>query len=188
MVLDGYTMQHLIRRTMLLVTLSITAVYIVTGTLAADWLTACTESGFQPEQLACQTCTVLPNEFVEQCERCCQSWLDVKRIAKPYAAAVLVDRGSSGDVETFFKENWHEVLAIKGAHQLQKIDTPREQKYQFFMARPSQVLFFDDSSSIITGNKLKVDLSTLMETAKEVVNLDGMKREDIKDMLLTLLP
>ena len=157
--------------------------------VAADWVTECNESGFDPEQLACQTCQILPTEFLDKCQKCCQSWLDIKRITKPYAAAVVIDRGSLGDVETFFKENWDEVVEEKGTHQLQKIQTPKEQQqFQFFMPRPSQVLFFDDSTAIIKNNKLLFDLPKLVKIAKEIVSLDGMKREDMKDMLLTLLP
>jgi hypothetical protein len=157
---------------------------------AADWVTECNESGFDPEQLACQTCQILPAEFLDKCQKCCQSWLDIKRITKPYAAAVVVDRGSQGDVETFFKENWDEVVEQKGTHQLQKIETPKEQQQiYFYMPRPSQVLFFDDGTTIINkNNKLSFELPKLVKMAKEIVNLDGMKREDIKDMLLTLLP
>lgn len=157
--------------------------------VAADWITECNEAGFDPEQLACQTCLILPLEFLDKCQKCCQSWLDIKRITKPYAAAVVIDRGSQGDVETFFKENWDEVIEQKGTHQLQKIQTPKEQQqFHFFMPRPSQVLFFDDSTTVIKNNKLLYDLPKLVKMAKEIVNLDGMKREDMKDMLLTLLP
>ena len=184
-------MRETLRNLVLLVVVIVATILTETPHLlvAADWVSDCHASGFDPEQLACQTCQVLPIEFLDQCQKCCQSWLDVKRITKPYAAAVVIDRGSAGDVETFFKENWDEVIEEKGTHQLQKIETPREQQqFHFFMPRPSQVLFFDDSTAIIKNNKLTYDLPKLVKMAKEVVNLDGMKREDIKDMLLTLLP
>ena len=162
---------------------------LIIVTIKADWVTDCHESGFDPEQLACQTCQILPTEFLDPCQKCCQGWLDIKRITKPYAAAVVVDRGAQGDVETFLKENWDEVIEQKGTHRLQRIETPREQQQlYFYMPRPSQVLFFDDSTTIIKNNKLTHDLSKLTKMAKEIVSLDGMKREDIKDMLLTLLP
>jgi hypothetical protein len=174
-----------------LLVIIVLAIYnaIPAAVVSADWVADCYESGFDPDQLACQTCHVLPVEFLENCQQCCQSWLDTKRITKPYAAAVVIDRGSSGDVETFFKENWDEVLDQKGTHQLQIIKTPKEQhQFHFFMPRPSQVLFYDDSTTVIKNNKLVYDVPKLVKMAKEIVNLDGMKREDIKDMLLSLLP
>lgn len=184
-------MREMLRKAVLLVVLVVSTISSLTPDVlvGADWVADCNESGFDPEQLACQTCQILPVEFLDKCQKCCQSWLDIKRITKPYAAAVVIDRGSAGDVETFFKENWDEVIEQKGTHQLQIIQTPKEQQqFHFFMPRPSQVLFFDDSAKIIKNNKLTYDLPKLVKMAKEVVNLDGMKREDIKDMLLSLLP
>ena len=184
-------MRETLRKVVLLVVIVISTLSKILPDVlvAADWVADCNEFGFDPEQLACHTCQILPVEFLHQCQTCCQNWLDIKRITKPYAAAVVIDRGSVGDVETFFKENWDEVIERKGTHQLQIIQTPREQQqFHFFMPRPSQVLFFDDSIAIIKNNKLTYDLSKLTKMAKEIVNLDGMKREDIKDMLISLLP
>jgi hypothetical protein len=176
----------LFRVTVVTAILVIGIVTILLPTTTADWVAECNDAGFNPEQLACQTCQILPTEFITECQKCCQTWLDTKRITKPYAAAVVLDRGSGGDVASFFKENWDEVQQAKGTHQLQKMQTAKEQ-FNFFQARPSQVLFFDDSS-IIKKNKVTLDIPGLVKRAVEIVNLDGMKREDMKDMLLTLLP
>lgn len=145
----------------------------------------CRSWGLDPDQLACGTCQLLPVEHVRHCQQCCQSWLDTKRITKPYEAAVLVDRsgGGGGDVATFVDEDWDEVRKVKGSSRLHRIKAETGQ-HNFFYSRPSQLLFFDKP---ISSNE-QSDITGLSREAVETVNLDGMKREDMKDMLLTLLP
>jgi hypothetical protein len=175
-----------------LTSIAIAMVALVAGITAVppgtqlDWVGECRESGFDPDQLACQTCKILPTKFVAMCEKCCQSWLDTKRITKPYAAAILIDRSTGGDVATFLEKDWEELLTAKGTDRLQKLSTTKDQ-FNFFMARPSQILFFDDLSVLANG-KAASDVVSLAKVAVDSYNLDGMKREDIKDMLLTLLP
>lgn len=152
---------------------------------AADWVADCQASGFDPEQLACSTCyNILPAQYLLSCQKCCQSWLDTKRISKPYEAAVLVDRGSGGDVATFLLEDWEDVVQAKGATRLQRLHHQAAPlQFNFYHhSQPSQLLFFDQTVTGVT------DLTQLARKAVETVNLDGMKREDMKDMLLTLLP
>jgi hypothetical protein len=153
-----------------------------------DWVMECRDLGFDPDQLACQTCDILPSQFIAKCQLCCQSWLDTKRITKPYAAAILIDRGTEGDVATFLKDDWDDILNTKGKHRLLRLPATKDQsQYSLFMVRPSQLLFFDDAS-VLSNRKLTSDLSSLVKLAADSYYLDGMKREDMKDMLLTLLP
>jgi len=109
-----------------------------------------------------------------KCNECCQKWLDVERITKPYEAAVLLQRGGGGDVAQFLEEDWEDIVKAKGAHRLQHI---KGESGSLMLLRPSQLYFFDEIS----------DIKNLAK-AKETVILDRMKRDDIKDMLLTLLP
>jgi hypothetical protein len=160
----------------------------VHATPPTDWVAECRAFGFDPDQLACQTCDILPTQFIAKCQICCQSWLDTKRITKPYAAAILVDRGTGGDVATFLKDDWDDILKTKGNYRLLRLSATKEQsQYTLFMLRPSQLLFFDDAS-VVSNRKLTSDLPSLVKLAADSYYLDGMKREDIKDMLLTLLP
>ena len=161
---------------------------VVAHATPIDWVADCRDSGFDPDQLACQTCDILPIQFITKCQSCCQSWLDTKRISKPYAGAILIDRGTGGDVASFLKEDWDEILTTKGKNRLLRLPaTSDHSQYSLFMMRPSQLLFFDDAS-VLTNRKLTADLPSLVKLAADSYNLDGMKREDMKDMILTLIP
>lgn len=156
-----------------------------------DWLKMCREFGFDPEQLACSTCNILPEAFSKNCTRCCQSWLDTKRIAKPYAAAVLIDRGSkSTELGSFLDEDWTDLVVAKGGRKskvLQRVEyypSMTSSSSFFTMSRPSTILFFNSTAYTKNTN----DVEKLSIAAVESVSLDGMKRDDIKKMLSALLP
>ena len=173
---------------------------------AADWVGDCRADGFDPEQLACGTCrdVQIPPRFLDRCLRCCADWLDAenhRRIARPYRAAVLVDRSgggpsaSAGEIRTFLEEDWEGVVAAKGSDRLRRViadespSTARSHKSLSSLfavtARPSLLLFFDEVAPVtITGDD---DVARLVDSAKESVSLDGLERADLKDMLMTLL-
>jgi hypothetical protein len=161
-------------------------------TAAADWVATCRSQGFDPEQLACSTCDILPLHFTDECRACCQEWLDTPHMNKPYEAAILVDRGSlSTELSQFLTDDWDSVVSNKGgASRLRRVEqyptlggSARSQSFFSSTYQPSTILFFNDKAE---AKEKDVDLLT--SKAVETVSLDGMKRDDIKNMLLALLP
>jgi hypothetical protein len=161
-------------------------------TAAADWVATCRSQGFDPEQLACSTCDILPLHFTDECRACCQEWLDTPHMNKPYEAAILVDRGSlSTELSQFLTDDWDSVVSNKGgASRLRRVEqyptlggSSRSQSFFSSTYQPSTILFFNDKAE---AKEKDVDLLT--SKAVETVSLDGMKRDDIKNMLLALLP
>jgi hypothetical protein len=167
---------------------------ISAATTAADWVATCRNQGFDPEQLACSTCDILPL-LVDECRACCQDWLDTPHMNKPYEAAILIDRGSlSTELSQFLSEDWDSVVSNKGGtSRLRRVEQyptlghtgggSRSQSFFSSSYQPSTILFFNDKAE---AKEKDVDLLTTK--AVETVSLDGMKRDDIKNMLLALLP
>jgi hypothetical protein len=74
-------------------------------------INSCRLAGFDPMQLSCSTCDILPESVVSKCRACCQSFWNVKAKTKRYEAAVLlhvdkenyypeIDQVYNEDVET----------------------------------------------------------------------------------------
>lgn len=173
---------------------------------STNWLDNCRSSGFEPAQLACNTCRLLSDTIQATCLECCQSYLDVERITKPFQSAIVVlmtpTVPQEGELGNFFKDDWNEVYKIKTDKRLMKIidesaSSLKTNKglnnmymnhplFQFmsFNRQTAEILFFDEPMP--RGSSL--NYQTLMNKSKETMPLDGMKREDIKDMIMTLLP
>jgi hypothetical protein len=151
-----------------------------------DWLEDCRQSGFDPTQLACRTCQLLPEGNQKECLGCCQSYKDVEHISKPYEAAVLVVSGRSAgeEFERFLDEDWDDLVKTKGANRLLQI--PRGDRggssFSMFFAPPTVLYLLDEKHA---GEKKSS--SAYATIAKETLYLDGWKRDDIRDMLSTLL-
>jgi hypothetical protein len=151
-----------------------------------DWLEDCRQSGFDPTQLACRTCQLLPEDNQKACLGCCQSYKDVEHISKPYEAAVLVVSGRSAgeEFERFLDEDWDDLVKTKGANRLLQI--PRGDRggnsFSMFFAPPTVLYLLDEKHA---GEKKSA--SAYATIAKETLHLDGWKRDDIRDMLSTLL-
>lgn len=157
----------------------------------------CRSQGFDPTQLACSTCELFesyPQHF-ENCRRCCSAWLDQRTsLTQPYAAAVLVDRSSGmGEVYNFVQEgDLKELLAQKKNIQHISTDLSKDSatsQMRFMLAPlPSMMLFFDKTTlPQMSKPPRQEDVARLTKDAKERINLDGLERSDLKDMLLTLL-
>lgn len=152
-----------------------------------DWSTACRAQGWDPSQLACTTCDLLPVTMQSSCRTCCQSYKDVSRITKPYAAAVLVvpesaAMGGSGDLSEFVTHDWDALVQTKGSKVLQKQTQSRGGAYGFFAA-PAVLYFFN--APLPTKALSATDLN---QRAEERIYVDGWKRDEIRDMLESLLP
>eukprot|EP00978_Attheya_sp_CCMP212_P035643 scaffold156368_cov24-Attheya_sp.AAC.1 len=78
---------------------------------------SCRDRGFDPSQLACATCDLLPHQFVPGCQSCCQSWRpklsgddsSSHNIWKVEAAVLVCDpsaQKADGDLGDFLKDDW----------------------------------------------------------------------------------
>lgn len=155
----------------------------------ADWVSDCRNAGLDPANLACSTCELLPDALQLHCSKCCAHWLDTPRTTKPYTSAVLLQRGKAvGELESFLKEDWEGVLEAVSSQRLRILQVSGGRATfaspHSFFARPipSQIFFFD------TPMIMAKDEATLTKMAADVYDLDVLQRDDIKDMLLTLLP
>jgi hypothetical protein len=151
-------------------------------------LESCRGDGFDPWQLSCETCAFLPADHKPRCLECCQSYKTSERMTKPYESAVLVHRPVSGgdsEMEQFLNEHWDDLVKTKGSKRLIKMEQNHAASSSrfMFMRLPSQMLLWFDEV-VEPGQKLKF----YKDTAKETVLLDGYKKDDMKDMLTTLLP
>jgi hypothetical protein len=193
------------------ITLSFALVAPLTGassslSTSSDWITTCRSSGFDPVQLACNTCKFLPEAIQTKCQECCQSYLDVERITKPFRSAVLVQMTrttpTEGELGNFFEHDWDDVLVAKGTDKLVKIidesavSSRNKMKnsfdggnmfFQFFSGPQETAEIFFLEEPLPTKRSL-LTYEHLSKIAKETFPLDGMKREDVKDMILSLLP
>lgn len=156
----------------------------------------CRSVGFDPWQLSCETCDLLPtrNNIQKNCNACCQSYKTSERMTKPYESAVLVHRdGSSSrlshnadsEMDQFLNEHWNDLVKQKGSNRLSKLvrDDSASSARFMLMRPPSQMLLWFDTI-VEPGLKMK----EYKEAAKEIIYLDGYKKDDMKDMLSTLLP
>jgi hypothetical protein len=166
-----------------------------------NWIDDCRQNGFDPAMLACSTCnflfsssSLISAEELEICQSCCRSLLDVEHVTKPYEAAVLIDRGHNSELEQFITHDFQNLVKLKSGSSsdqqsprlVRRVVQPNEQHHAmsslFHYMRPSVVYFLEDPSAVQIQ-----DVKQLAKIAKETYNLEGMKRDDIKDMLLTLL-
>lgn len=188
---------------------------------AVDWVEECRADGFDPDRLACSTCEHVfsssnadpaskdHSHYQHRCQDCCQSWLDTPRITRPFAAAVLIVRGSNNDeLSQFLDQDWETVVAQtarnakKNPPRLYRIDMSTSEDDSsnpyaslFRRSKPSQLLLFDAptaSSSHLLGRTAvapkRENVPDLQKAAQDKFNLQGLKKDDIKDMILTLLP
>lgn len=98
-------------------------------------------------------------------------------MTKPYEAAVLATVArSSQEYMDFIEQDWDDLVKEKGSNRLSMVQ--RQDPYAFY-----PVLFFFDKP-VAAG----ISLREYASMAKETVDLDGWKRDDIRDMLKSLLP
>jgi len=163
-----------------------------------EWITSCREKGFDPFTLGCQTCALLPtinkhNDNIRSiCQQCCQPYKDTQSLRKPYKSAVILIPTSSQsmepELEQFLQQDWTELVQKQGfgKTKLQKLDLAgnKSQQHGFWFVRtPAELLFLDET---LPTDKQMTEKQA-RKKAKEVITLYGWKREDIKDMIETLL-
>lgn len=148
------------------------------------YIEKCKKAGFDPLQLACSTCSILPASVQDTCQFCCQSYKTLDAQATRYVGAILVDTGSSQALQEFINEDRELVWKQKKGIQRKEIDVGGGGGGMFqFYAQPSLVLWYDKDPPSETGS-----LEKLSKAAVEITTLDGLGRDDIREMLLALLP
>jgi hypothetical protein len=151
----------------------------------------CRADGWDPTQLACATCDLLPTDntpLQTRCRACCQDVRDTAYTVKPYQAAVLVVPAQlPEEVQKLVDDDWEALVAAKGGTaRLRKMGGSRSSGGQsyFFAAPPVYVYFFNDAATAATATSEALAAAL----AQESMALTGWKREDMRDMLQTLLP
>jgi hypothetical protein len=172
----------------------------------------CREQGFDPMRLACPTCDLLPVNHQIACKACCQSYMDLShRRTRPYEAAVLVHSSAdlglmgggsprssgSAEIDELLKdtEEWERLVTEKGGEERlqvlkRTVGLPKERKYSQELVSvlmkggpPAEVLLMDEK--LPRGGQLVYE--DLYKKAAEVISLQGSSKDDIKDLLMTLL-
>jgi hypothetical protein len=177
----------------------------------------CREQGFDPMRLACSTCDLLPVDHQPACKACCQSYMDLShRRTRPYEAAVLVHSSAnlgmvgggsprssgSAEIDELLEdtEEWERLVNEKGGEQRlqvlkRTVGLPKGGRFSGGNSQelvqelmkggpPAEVLLMDEK--LPRGGELVYD--DLHKQAAEVISLQGSSKDDIKDLLMTLLP
>jgi hypothetical protein len=142
---------------------------------------ACRHAGFDPWQLSCSTCELLPEAVKEFCQSCCLSYKTLEKRTHRYQAAVLIHTKKMPhyfpEVDTLLKEDLDSIWEKKGSARLVIKDVSSRPE-------PSAIFWFDE----IPASWGNMDVDELQQKAAEIIVLDGWKRDDVRDMLLALLP
>jgi hypothetical protein len=157
-------------------------------TTTKSYIQNCNKAGFDPWTLACSTCTILPISVQEACQKCCQKFKTLDSQAIRYQGAIVVDTGSSSALEEFFREDKDIVWKKKKGIKIKAMDYKKGGSgggiFQLFSQQPSLILWYDnDPPSPETSSVEK-----LVDESVEMMTLDGLGRDDIREMLLALLP
>ena len=177
----------------------------------------CLERGFDPNNLSCDTCRLIDESTTiqqlqkvqninigEECRLCCQfhkinpSLHPGNSLRGKYKYALLTYNEESldqyGEIKDFLERDLNDILSIKGETRFKaaiskQISMDYEIMMQMMMmgimssggAGQPKLMFFDKNKK---GGWSEDD----EEEAVEIIKLRGWKREDLKDMLMTLLP
>ena len=164
-----------------------------------SYIKNCKLAGFDPSQLSCTTCKLLPKQHKNKCEECCSSYKTLDKQSKRYKAAILIDTGSKA-VEELLIEDKDKILEQKTGLHIKKVNISggNDMMMQMMMMQPepSVILWFekspydDDGDGQLLSSSASDDtfLDSLTGQADEVMILDGLGRDDIREMLMDLLP
>ena len=166
----------------------------------------CRSWGFDPSSLSCDTCALLSRDtpgalaplaqFETECLQCCQKFRPDPVVNPDATSSGFVGRyklavlrydpeslGSYDEVQNFLNEDKGDVTKAKGAKAfvLEKVENDNQFNMGGFAA-----LFGGMRIAPPTIHFYKT--STKSSEADEEVSLRGFKREDITDMLMTMLP
>ena len=152
--------------------------------LAENLEESCRYRGFDPQQLSCDTCDLLLSDDIKAvCLECCQSYKTLHGQPQRYGYAVLVYNAQNEEMTKFVQESLNDVRHTKGSHRLQVIQSPGG----MYGMMPSTLFWMEESLPNTDGQSLDYKLRLYQGMAKDQVTVEGWKKEDLEDMLLTLL-
>jgi len=143
----------------------------------------CRSRGFDPQQLSCDTCNALPDHLKSSCLECCQTYKTLHGQPQRYGYAVLVYNAQNEEMAKFIDESLKQVHHTKGSHRLQAVESPGG----MYGMMPSTIFWMESSPQNVNGQSLDYKLRLYQGMAKEQVTVEGWRKEDLEDMLLTLL-
>ncbi|KAL7500741.1 hypothetical protein ACHAWT_009013 [Skeletonema menzelii] len=202
------------QRMMLFLTLLVLAVAVSTSVAALEvsenW---CLERGFDPANLSCDTCRLIDESTTiqklqrqqnlnigEECRQCCQ-FHKVNPVLHPdYSlrgkfkyALLTYNEGSLGqEIKDFLERDLSDVLSFKGENRFKAVASTKSSMDSEMMMQMMMMGIMSGGSGpklMLFDKHKKGGWSEEDEKeAVEVIKLRGWKREDLKDMLMTLLP
>jgi hypothetical protein len=167
---------------LLVVILAITKATTATTT-GAPSVDSCRTAGFDPYQLACTTCDLLPLDHQETCRSCCVAYKAMEKTSRRYHAAMLLHTHQAAsyypELSTMINEDWDELVRQKGSDRLVLKDIS-EMAYH----RPC-ILWFQEPLS--TKAVKSMNLVELQGLASDRVDLYGWKRDDVREMIKAIV-
>lgn len=145
----------------------------------------CRNQGFDPQQLSCDTCELLKAQNAKlhsTCMECCQAYKTLHGQPQRHGYAVLIYNGHNEEMSKFVEESLPTIHHQKGSHRLEVI----ENDDQYAMMMPSKVYWLEEALPN-TGESLDYKLRLLHGMSIEQVSVEGWQKDDLEDMLLTLL-
>ena len=80
---------------------------------------SCRKAGFDPLQLSCKTCDILPQKIISKCKACCQSFRGVEKRTQRYEAAVLLHFPDMSymfpEIDELYREDTENIRKQKGS-------------------------------------------------------------------------
>lgn len=146
---------------------------------------SCLAQGFDPSNLSCDTCVLLrSSDYHLQCLDCCQSYKTLDSKTSRYQTAILVhSKGSSEEIDNFLQDELEGIQKEKeGFSVRQSSSSSSPYGGMMYGMSPSILYFFKDK---VASNIPKSDMA---DQAQEQIYLRGWTKDDLKDMIQTLLP
>ena len=161
---------------------------------AADAVASCRNAGFDPWQLSCETCNILPYDssspVISKCLSCCQSYKTLEKRTHAYQGAILLHSNAAGffpEIDSFVDEDLEKIAEQKGEERFRVIKFPGGGRGMFNHPQPSAILWFDEKPPK-NEDSAGTSIFELQNLAKETIILDGWKRDEVREMLLAILP
>lgn len=161
--------------------LALVLAYTALRTSASMMVDSCVAQGFDPSNLSCDTCVLLQStDYHLQCLDCCQSYKTLDSKTSRYGAAVLVHvPGQNEEVDEFVRAEMKAIQATKDGVTLHS--SSQGGGMGFYSMRPSILYLFKDKIVEMTTQEYAA-------AAQEQIVLHGWSKDDLKDMILALLP
>ena len=165
--------------------LSCILIHGIIHTVFANLQDSCQSRGFDPLQLSCDTCALLPKQHESDCLECCQSFVTLHGQPQRFPFAVLLYNTQNEEMRKFIDESLTQVHHVKGSHRLEVVKAPG--RANMFQMMPSTVYWMEQAPPSTSGKSIDAKLGIYESMAKEQVIVEGWQKADLEDMLLTIL-